>query len=56
MQTLEAVTEAVCKKGVRRNFAKFTVRHLCQSLFFGKTAASGLQLYSKRDSDTGVFL
>ena len=24
--------EVFCKKGVRRNFAKFTGRHLCQSL------------------------
>ena len=24
----------VCKKGVPRNFAKFTGKHLCQSLFF----------------------
>ena len=23
-----------CKKGVPRNFAKFTGKHLCQSLFF----------------------
>ena len=27
-----------CKKGVPRNFAKFTVKHLCQSLFFNKVA------------------
>ena len=25
-----------CKKGVTRNFAKFTGKHLCQSLFFNK--------------------
>ena len=30
------------KKGVLRNFAKFTGKHLCQSLFFNKVA-SGLQ-------------
>ena len=28
----------VCKKGVLRNFAKFAVKHLCQSLFFNKVA------------------
>ena len=33
--------EVFCKKGVHRNFAKFTGRHLCQSLFFDKVA--GLQ-------------
>ena len=27
-----------CKKGVLRNFAKFTGKHLCQSLFFNKVA------------------
>ena len=28
--------EVFCKKGVRRNFAKFLGKHLCQSLFFNK--------------------
>ena len=28
--------EVFCKKGVPRNLAKFTVKHLCQSLFFNK--------------------
>ena len=40
----EDVTEKVrssrpkvfCKKGVHRNFSKFTGKHLCQSLFFNK--------------------
>ena len=27
-----------CKKGVLRNFTKFTGKHLCQSLFFNKVA------------------
>ena len=27
-----------CKKGVLRNFAKFTRKHLCQSLLFNKVA------------------
>ena len=27
-----------CKQGVFRNFAKFTGKHLCQSLFFNKVA------------------
>ena len=27
-----------CKKGILRNFAKFTGKHLCQSLFFDKVA------------------
>ena len=33
--------EVFSKKGVLRNFAKFTGKHLCQSLFFNKVA--GLQ-------------
>ena len=32
-----------CKKGLLRNFTKFTGKHLCQSLFFNKVA--GLRLY-----------
>ena len=36
---LEATTGGVfCKKGILRNFAKFTGKHLCQSLFFNKVA------------------
>ena len=30
--------EVFCKKGVLRNFAKFTGKNLCQSLFFNKVA------------------
>ena len=30
--------EVFCKKGVLRNFAKFTRKHLCQSLIFNKVA------------------
>ena len=30
--------EVFCKKGVLRNFTKFTEKHLCQSLFFNKDA------------------
>ena len=32
--------EVFCKKGVLRNFAKFTGKHLCQSLFFQKLPKS----------------
>ena len=28
-----------CKKGVLRNFAKFTGKHLCQSLIFNNVAS-----------------
>ena len=30
--------EVFCKKGVLRNFTKFTGKHLCQNLFFNKGA------------------
>ena len=44
------------KKGVLRNFTKFTGKQLCRDLLLIKLQASDQQLYSKRDSDTGVFL
>ena len=46
------------KKGVLRNFAKFTGKHLCQSLFFNKVAGLSLMPATllKRDPGTGVFL
>ena len=40
------------KKGILQNFAKFTGKHLCQSLFFNNVADLRLQLKKKRDSDT----
>ena len=30
--------EVLCKKGVLKYFAKFTGKHMCQSLFFNKVA------------------
>ena len=35
------------KKGVLKNFAKFTGKHLCQSLFFKNLQASGLHLWDR---------
>ena len=43
-------------KGVLRNFAKFTGKHLCQSLFFNEVAALIPATLLKKDSGTGVFL
>ena len=40
--------EVFCKKVVFRNFAKFTGKHLCQSLFLNKVA--GLSLFSQNTS------
>ena len=33
------------KKGVLKNFTKFTGKHLCQGLFLNKVAGLSLQLY-----------
>ena len=32
--------DVFCKTGVLRNFAKFTGKHLCQSIFFNKVAGA----------------
>ena len=39
----EEPPEVFCKKGVLRNLAKFTGKHLCQSLFFNKVAGNFLK-------------
>ena len=44
------------KKGILKNFSKFTGKHLCQSLFFNKVAGLRPAILLKRDSGTGVFL
>ena len=47
--------DVLCKKGVLRNFAKFTGKYLCQSLFSNKVA--GLRPAALlQDSGTSVFL
>ena len=48
--------EVFYKKGVLRNFAKFTGKHLCQGLFFNEVAGLGPASLLKRDAGTGVFL
>ena len=42
------------KKGVLGNFAKFTGKHLCESLFFNKVAGFDLQ-YFKKETLAQVF-
>ena len=44
------------KNGVLKNFAKFAGKYLYKSPFLNTVARWRLQLYLKRDSDTGVFL
>ena len=43
--------EVHCKKGVLRNFSKFTGKHLCQSLFFIKLACN----FIKKETLAQVF-
>ena len=40
-------SKGVLKKGVLRNFTKFTGKHLCQSLFFNKVAGSACNSIKK---------
>ena len=48
--------EVFCKKGALRNFAKFTGKHLCQSIFFNKVAGLRLEtLFLKKDILAQVF-
>ena len=42
------------KEGVPKKFAKFTRKHLCQSLFFNKIAGLKPATLLKRDSGTGL--
>ena len=46
--------EVFCKKGVLRNFAKFTGKHLCQRLFFNKVA--GQRLFFNKVAGLGLQL
>ena len=43
------------EKGVLRNFAKFTGKHLCQSLIFNKVAGAACK-FIKKETGAGVFL
>ena len=44
------------KIGVLRNCGKHTGKDLCWSLFLMKLHAPSVQLYQKRDSNTGILL
>ena len=46
--------EVFFKKGVLKNFAKFTGKHLCQSLFFN-IGIYYLNLFIKKDKKTQLF-
>ena len=49
----QSMTEAATR-GVLRNFAKFTGKHLCQSLFFNKVAGAACN-FIKKETLTQVF-
>ena len=44
------------KKGLIRNFAEFTSKHLLESIFLMKLNSKDLQLLLKGDPIAGVFL
>ena len=48
--------EVFSKKGVYKNFAKFTGKHLCQSLFLNKVADHRPATLLKRNFGTGVLI
>ena len=47
--------EVFCEKGVLRNFAKFTGKHLYQSLFFNKVAGLRPATLFKKETLAQVF-
>ena len=49
-----SLPEVFCKKDVLGNFAKFTGKHLCQSLFFNKVAGGACN-FIKKETLTQVF-
>ena len=47
--------EVFCKKGVLRNFPKFTGKYLCQSLFFNKVVGLRPGIFIKKETMAQVF-
>ena len=47
--------EVFCRKGVLRNFAKFTGKHLCQSFFFNKVSGLRPATLLKKENLAQVF-
>ena len=47
--------EVFCKKGDLKNFAKFTGKHLCQSLFFNKVNSLGPSTLIKKRFFSATF-
>ena len=53
---LHFIETVFLEMSVLKSFAKFTGKHLPQSLFFSKIADWGAELYLKRGSDTHIIL
>ena len=51
LKTRSSRPEVFCKKGVSKNFTKFTGKHLCQCLFFNPFHATGLFLYPQKNTE-----
>ena len=56
MKVQKQPPEVSIKRGVIKNFTKFTGKHQCQSLFFNKVAGLRPATLLKTGSDTFVFL
>ena len=50
-----SLSEVFCEKGVLRNFAKFTGKHLSQGLFFTKSCRSQACNFIKKESPAQMF-
>ena len=54
LSTRSSRLDVFCEKGVYRNLAKFTGKHLCQSLFFN-TVAGGACNFIKKEALAQMF-
>ena len=54
-KTRTSCLEVFCKKGVYRNFTKFTGKHLCQSLFFNKELQTSAINFVKKETLPQMF-
>ena len=55
MEVKKKSPEGFCKKGVLKNFANFTEKRLCWSLFSNKVASPQPASFLKRDSNSSAF-
>ena len=55
MRQRSSLLEVFCKKGVFKNFAKFTGKHMCRSLFFNKVTGIAWN-FIKKETLAGTLL